>query len=305
MQVESRRLSSDDQKNKTVNLSVVPNPQSTRRMTMHVAITGASSGIGRALAVEYGRAGAKLTLVARRRELLEEVAREIGREVHIVAQDLSDPERAAEWLLAAEDVNGPVDVLVNNAGVMSIGATAELDARTGQRMLDVCLSAPLRLTRAVLPGMLERGGGTVVQVASMASFATPPGGTWYGAAKAGLASFSESLRHELKGTGVNVLTVYPGPVATPLADAAYAAYAPSRIVDALPAGNPQELATLIRSGVARGSARIVYPRFYRMGQLFPGFARWLTRAASPTLKAHTLTQAHAAVALPAVSGDGR
>ena len=268
---------------------------------MHVAITGASSGIGRALAVEYGRAGAKLTLVARRRELLEEVAREIGREVHIVAQDLSDPERAAEWLPAAEEINGPVDVLINNAGVMSIGLTAELDARVGQRMLDVCLSAPLRLTRAVLPSMLERRAGTIVQVASMASFATPPGGTWYGAAKAGLASFAESLRHELKGTGVNILTVYPGPVATPLADAGYAAYAPSRIVDALPAGNPQDLAKLIRSGVAKGSARIIYPSFYRMGQLFPGFARWFTKAASPKLKAHTLTQAHAVAALPAVS----
>jgi len=274
-------------------------------MTMHVAITGASSGIGRGLAVEYGRAGAKLTLVARRRELLEELAREIGREVHIVAQDLSDPDRAAEWLPAAEAANGPVDVLINNAGGMSIGASVELDARVGQRMLDICLSAPLRLTRAVLPGMVERHSGTVVQVASMASFATPPGGTWYGAAKAGLASFAESLRHELKGTGVNILTVYPGPVATPLADAGYAAYAPSRIVDALPAGNPQELAVQIRSGVAKGSARIVYPSFYRMGQLFPGFAKWFTRAASPKLKAHTLTQAHAAAALPAAPGGAR
>ncbi len=272
---------------------------------MHVAITGASSGIGRALAVEYGRAGAQLTLVARRRELLEEVAREIGRDVHIVAQDLSDPERAAEWLPAAEEINGPVDVLINNAGVMSIGLTAELDPRIGQRMLDVCLSAPLRLTRAVLPGMIERRSGTIVQVASMASFATPPGGTWYAAAKAGLASFAESLRHELKGTGVNILTVYPGPVATPLADLGYAAYAPSRVVDALPAGDPQELAVLIRSGVAKGSARIVYPAFYRVGQLFPGVARWFTRAASPKLKVHTLAQAHAAIALPAVSGDAR
>ncbi|HUB08673.1 MAG TPA: SDR family NAD(P)-dependent oxidoreductase [Myxococcales bacterium] len=266
---------------------------------MHVVVTGASSGIGRAIALEYGRAGAKLTLVARRRDKLEALARELGTDCFVAPCDLSDLSHAADWLEAAEQANGPIDVLVNNAGVMTLGATAQLPAADGQRMLDVCLGAPLHLTRAVLPGMLARGGGAIVQVSSMAAFAAPPGGTWYSAAKAGLEAFTEGLRAELRGTGVHLLGVYPGPVATPLADAGYAAYEPNGVVSALPLGSPERLAQLIRRGVERRQRTLVYPGAFRVGQIFPRFGRWFTNAVSPKLKTLPTGSATAAMLPPA------
>ena len=230
---------------------------------MHVVITGASSGIGRALALEYGRAGAALTLVARREELLREL------------------ETIGGFLDGAIAKNGAIDVFVNNAGVMDIGPTHELSAEIGQRMLDVCLSAPLRLTRAVLPAMLARRSGTIVQVASVAAFVPPPGGTWYGAAKAGLSAFSETLRVELKGTGVNVLSVYPGPVKTPLADGARATYSESAVIDSMPEGTPEVLAQQVLRSVDKRSARLVYPKAYAATRWFPSFFRWMTALATP------------------------
>jgi short-subunit dehydrogenase len=201
-------------------------------------------------------------------------------------------------------------VLINNAGVMDIGPTPQMPVEIGQRMLDVCLSAPLRLTRAVLPSMIERKRGTIVQVASVASLVTPPGGTWYGAAKAGLSAFSEALRNELRGTGVNVLTVYPGPVATPLADGGYAAYGKSRIIDAMPEGTPDELAERVQRAVDQQSARLFYPRAYRMTRWFPRLMQWFTVAFTPELNAeHTaklvaLPSAKPAAQLPAQSATG-
>ncbi len=250
---------------------------------MHVVVTGASSGIGRAIALEYGRAGAKLTLVARREEKLEEVAREAGG-AFVVARDLSKLDRVADWLDEAERRNGPVDVLVNNAGVMTLAPAAQLSAEEGQRMIDVCLSAPLRLTRAVLPGMLERRSGTIVQVSSMAAVVQTPGGSWYGAAKAGLLAFTEGLRAELRGSGVHLLGVYPGPVDTPLAEGGYAAFEKSAVVDALPVGTPERLAELVRLGVERRQKTLVYPGAFRLAWLFPRAARWFTAASAPALK---------------------
>src|SRR5262245_17354796 len=99
---------------------------------MHVAITGASSGIGEALAREYGRHGAKLTLVARREELLRRLAGEIGGDVFVAPHDLSLPEGAEGWIASAEAAHGPIDVLVNNAGIEKTGPTAEADVEIGR-----------------------------------------------------------------------------------------------------------------------------------------------------------------------------
>jgi short-subunit dehydrogenase len=187
---------------------------------MHIVITGASSGIGAALARELATLpNAKLTLVARRRALLEELARSLPCEVNIVERDLSTGDaRTTDWL--PEDV----DVLVNNAGVQIIGRTAAIDVEKGEASVELNLLAPLRLTRAVLPRMLAKKSGTIVDIASMAALAPTPGMTYYNASKAGLAAASEALRGELRGSGVNVVTVYPGIVATDMADAGLAAY---------------------------------------------------------------------------------
>ena len=95
---------------------------------MHVAITGASSGIGAAIAREYAKAGAKLTLIARRKELLDQLAADVGG-AHVVPHDLADVGRATEWLPRARELNGPIDVLVNNAGIENIGAFLTSRAR--------------------------------------------------------------------------------------------------------------------------------------------------------------------------------
>jgi short-subunit dehydrogenase len=243
---------------------------------MHVAITGASSGIGEALAREMARAGHKLTLVARRRALLDRLAAEIGGETFVREQDLRDPRAATQWVASAEAALGPLDVLVNNAGMSNTGLTAQSDPDTAVTLLHTNLVSPLLLTRHVLPGMIARGRGTIVDVASIAALAPQPLFTWYGASKAGLAAFSESLRGELHGTGVHVVTVYPGPVTTPMAEVNYAAVGGrTGVVGALPEGTADELARRIRRAIERRSARVIYPSFYLSTRWLAPLARWL------------------------------
>lgn len=231
---------------------------------MHIVITGASSGIGAALARELATLpGARLTLVARRRTLLEDLARSLPCEVAIVERDLSKPDASAiDWL--PDDV----DVLVNNAGVQVIGPTAAIDVARGEASVQLNLLTPLRLTRAVLPRMLARKKGTIVDIASMAALAPTPGMTYYNASKAGLAAASEALRGELRGTGVHVVTVYPGIVATDMAEQGLAAYGSNLALRLQPRGTTSGLARLVKQAIVRRRARVIYPRSY-------AFVRWL------------------------------
>jgi short-subunit dehydrogenase len=124
--------------------------------------------------------------------------------------------------------------------------------------------------------MVARGRGAIVNVASAAAFASTPKQAWYGASKAGLASFSEALRYELAPSGVHVLTVYPGPVRTPMAERAFAALGGrEQVLKGAPEGEPGALARLVRDALERRRARVIYPRFYRLSYLAPWFARWL------------------------------
>src|SRR5437016_2802811 len=109
---------------------------------MHAAITGASSGIGAALARELSRAGYATTLVARRRDLLEKLAQEIGGKTHFIEHDLGDLAKAAEWIPRAEEALGPIDVLVNNAGVQIIGSLVDLPIERVEAMLSLNLLTP-------------------------------------------------------------------------------------------------------------------------------------------------------------------
>jgi short-subunit dehydrogenase len=254
---------------------------------MHVAITGASSGIGATLAKELARHGHAITLVARREDLLRALAAELApAKVHVAPWDLSDPTRADGWIGAAEDALGPIDVLVNNAGVQIVAPTAAVDPAEGDRLLAIDLLSPLRLTRAVLPGMLARRRGTIVDVSSMAGLAPTPGMTHYNAAKAGLAAASESLRGELRGTGVHVVTVYPGIIAsTEMAKAALEKYEPSKLLSAFPRGTEEELARLVRVAIDKKHARVIYPRSGAMSRWFPGATRWLMDRFTPPLRA--------------------
>jgi short-subunit dehydrogenase len=255
---------------------------------LHVAVTGASAGIGAAIAREYAANGARLTLVARRRALLEPLAAELlaahGTRTHIVVADLGALADATAWLAGAEQALGPIDVLVNNAGVQIVGPSVGSDVAAAEALLTVDLLAPLRLCLAVLPDMVARGGGCIVNVASMAAIAPTPGMTYYSAAKAGLAGASEALRGELRRTGVHVVTVYPGPVRTEMEAAARTRYEPSVVTANLPTGEPAVLARRIRRAVERRSARVVFPRFYHLSRMFPGVTSWVLGRYTPALR---------------------
>lgn len=249
----------------------------------HVAITGASSGIGAALVREYARSGAQVTMVARRRPEMTALAAELGPRaaVQLFAADLADVDTADAWIAPAEAAFGPIDVLVNNAGQQIVGPSEEQHFRDLETMIALNLRTPLKLTRALLPAMIARGGGTIVDVASVAGFAPTPGMWGYNATKAGLGAASESLRGELRGTGVHVVTVYPGPVDTPMARAGYAAYPPNPSVRLLPEGDADELARRVRAAVELRRARVVYPATYALSRHFPALTRWFLDRFTP------------------------
>lgn len=254
----------------------------THSAPLHVAVTGASSGIGAAIAVELARSGASVTLVARRRELLETVAARLAGRTHLAVQDLGDLAHAADWIAPAEAALGPIDVLVNNAGIQLLGRTAQVSAEEGERLLAVDLLAPLRLIHRVLPGMIARGRGAIVNIASMAALAPTPFMTHYNAAKGGLAAASEALRGELRRTGVNVLTVYPGIIDdTDLAKSALAAYGEQGAVGRVPRGSSQGLAARIQRAIDKNQARVIYPASGLWARWLPGPTRWLIDRLTP------------------------
>lgn len=249
----------------------------------HVAITGASSGIGAALVEEYVSQGAAVTLVARRRADMEALAARVGGRTQIFVCDLSDLSRCCDWLAPAAAHFGPIDVLINNAGVQRVLPAAEHEDSDLDAMLNLNLLAPLHLTRAVLPAMLQRGSGTIVDVSSTAAYAPTPGMWGYIASKAGSGAASEGLGIELAKTGVHVLTVYPGPVDTPLARTGYAAY-PDWAQKLLLTGDPRELARRICAAVELKQRVLIYPLPYALCRFFPGITRWLLRLIAPPVR---------------------
>lgn len=247
---------------------------------MHVVITGASSGIGACLAREYHAGGARVTLVARRAALLGKLQQELGARCDVVVSDLSvaDP---TQWIAQL----GPIDVFINNAGFNITGAFDAADDAEIAKMFRVDLLAPIALARAVVPAMIARGSGAIVNVSSVAGIVPPAGMAVYAAAKAGLGGFSEALNAELQHTGVHVLTVYPGPIDNGTPQENVNAYGSDSVVTAVPMGKATELAAAIRSAVDGRSARLIFPRFYTLSRAFPSIARWVVTRFTPKLKA--------------------
>ena len=173
-------------------------------------VTGASSGIGRALALRLACGGHDLALVARDHSRLGEVAKQaeaLGARAQTIIEDLSKPGAAQR---VAARVEGPVELLVNNAGFGMHGEFWRTVLSQEQAMLQIHVGALLELTRALLPGMVSRGRGRVANIGSVYSYAPMPYQAVYGATKAFLLSFSEALNGELSGTGVTVTAVPPG-----------------------------------------------------------------------------------------------
>jgi len=175
-------------------------------------VTGASVGIGAAFARRLARQRYDLIIVARSRDRLEELARELrrehGGEVEVLPADLTDPPelRIVEKLVADTDL----DLLVNNAGFGTVGSFAKLDVAKEEEEIRLNIVALMRLTRAALPGMSARHRGSIINVSSMAGFQPAPYNATYGATKAFVNSFTEAVCEELRGTGVVVQALCPG-----------------------------------------------------------------------------------------------
>ena len=178
-------------------------------MPQSILITGASRGIGRAIALRFAREGWNVIAVARNQRELDALASEIGPRCRTIALDVADAAAVAARLKGIE-----ADVLVNNAGVGVLKPFVELTAEEWHRMLDVNVNALFHVTRAVLPGMFARKSGHVCTIGSIGGRSVFAGGTCYGATKAFVTSWAENLMLEVRDHGVKVSVVMPGAVAT-------------------------------------------------------------------------------------------
>lgn len=186
----------------------------------HILITGAAGGIGKMLARELARGGAVLLLADREVEALESLRDEVvaaGGEAKIAAVDLLQPEAPEQLATTAMQELGKVDVLINLAGIMSFKLFHEETAESIERLWRVNTIAPMQLTRALLPQMLERGDGYIINIASLGARYTWPGGAFYCATKAGILQFSNGLHTDLMGKGIKVTCVLPGRIDTEFA----------------------------------------------------------------------------------------
>lgn len=180
-------------------------------------VTGASSGIGAAIARQLGARGARVLLVARRDDALASVAddvRQRGGEAVVLAADLEPPDAAAALAARLGEIDETVDLLINNAGFGIQGRFLDASVESAEGMIGLNVRAVTSLTRRLLPGMVARGRGGVLNVASIAAFAPAPYFAVYSATKAYVQSLSEALRAEVRASGVHVTCLCPGPVVT-------------------------------------------------------------------------------------------
>ncbi len=185
-------------------------------------ITGASAGLGAEFARQCAARGEALLLVARRQDRLEALAAEVGG-AEVIALDLAAPGAAAALLAEAQSRGLEIDTLINNAGFGLAGRFDRLDADRQVEMIDLNVRVLTELCRLVLPTMVERRRGAILNVASTAAFQAGPHMAVYYATKAYVLSLTEALHQELKGTGVRITALCPGPVATEFFDVAGAA----------------------------------------------------------------------------------
>jgi short-subunit dehydrogenase len=183
-------------------------------------VTGASSGIGEEFAQILSRRGYQIVLVARSADRLEQLAEKLGPQAHPLPADLSDRAARAELPDRVAALGLTPDILVNNAGLSTLGLVAKSVPEQELNLVEVDVAAVVDLCSRFLPGMVDRRRGAILNVSSVAGFGPLPGQAAYGAAKAFVLSYTHSLRGELKGTGVTVTALCPGPVDTGFGEAA-------------------------------------------------------------------------------------
>jgi hypothetical protein len=231
-------------------------------MTQPIAlVTGASAGLGTDFARQLSADGARLLLVARRKERIDALAAEIGN-ARAVALDLAESD-AAQRLMADVAAHGEhVDLLVNNAGFGLAGRFAEQDGRRLRQMIDLNCSVLTDLAHAVLPGMIERRRGGVLNVASTAAFQAGPGMAVYFASKAYVLSFTEALHEEVARHGIHVTALCPGPVTTEFAEVA--GFAKAQLFNKLGARSADVVAAAL-AGLDRNQAIVIPGALNKVG----------------------------------------
>lgn len=233
-------------------------------------VTGASSGIGAATALELARRGARVVLAARRAEELAGVVhaiKEAGGEAQAIQTDVTDAKQVARLVQEATGVHGRVDVLVNNAGIGARSTLEHMRAEEIAQVVNVNLMGAMQATRAVLPGMIERRHGAIISVASVAGLvAVDP---VYSATKFGLRGFSLSLRREVRQSGISVSLVSPGFIRTPLTAARR---------ERMP--GPEVVARAIAGLVSRPRREVIVPGYYGAAVLVERIAPWLVDLAT-------------------------
>lgn len=232
----------------------------------HILITGAAGAIGGKLADQFRRhhPDATLTLVDLNKEALQKVADQY--QANAETCDLTDIDALPQWWQAMTDRHGPVDVLVNCAGIMDIMTLAGTGWERGKRLIDINFTAPMRLMDLALPTMIEQQVGCVINVASMAGRVPIRGCSYYGGAKAGIGLASEIARLDLKKDNVNVITVYPGPIYSGLETHARGQVKQGPISRYIPTGKPDVLAERIYRAFRKNSARVIYPDIYSLAK---------------------------------------
>ena len=210
-------------------------------------VTGASGGIGAAIARALHTQGATVVLSGTRRDALDTLAADLSDRVHVCAADLRDAAEPAALIEAAETAAGPLHILVNNAGMTRDMLALRMSDLDWQAVLDVDLSAPFRLIRAVLMGMVRRRAGRIINISSIVASTGNAGQANYAAAKAGLEGMSKALAQEVASRGVTVNVVAPGFVATAMTGKLNEAQR-TKLTDQIPLrrmGQPEDIAAAV------------------------------------------------------------
>lgn len=239
-------------------------------------VTGASSGIGAAIAREWGRRGHRVVLVARRADRLAMVAAEVrdaGGAADVLVADLADRDERAELPGRLDALGVTVDILVNNAGASTFGTVADADPARELAMVELDVVAVVDLCSRFVGGMVDRGRGAVLNVASTGAFQPLPGQAGYGAAKAFVLSYTQSLAGELRGTGVSTTVLCPGPVDTGFGAAG--GFDKDAADASLPGFLWQDVDTVARlaiEGLAAGRLQVIPGTANRIGAVVGRFA---------------------------------
>ena len=245
-------------------------------------ITGASGGIGLELAQLFAKRGFDLIVAARRASELEELAERCrkvhGTTVHVRPTDLLALDAPAKLVQQIEDDSLQVDVLVNNAGLMDMGGFAAIDVEQHERLLQLNVVVLTSLSRRLLPAMIERGHGRILNVASISAFQPIPALALYAASKAFVLSLSESLSEELRGTGVTVTALCPGFTKTDMLDRAQDEHSLAQSIPGFLVSDVKDVAKEGLEACLAGKVVVVPGGPNRMMARTVGFyPRWLVR----------------------------